>query len=513
MKIYIGCDVGTSSTKAVAVDEKGTILAEGSKRYGLFQKYNNWAEQSPDTWLDGAISSIRDVIAQVGEENISTICISALYGGTGAMLDQNMNPVRPALIWMDRRAEAEREWIQKQIGEKKIFDITNNGTDSYFGYTKLLWVKNHEPENWQKIRWVLPANSYIVYRMTGELMVDYSSAGNFGGIYDYNKHCWSEEMCELLGIPSFLMPQRFCKPYDLVGNISEEYCEMLGLKHEVQLCAGTIDCISSMLSANAVHPGDNAVVLGTSLNWGVIHKGLSRNANMISMPYAIEAEKISYSYGGSSTAGALPRWFVSTFLGSESSKEYAEIEELILKEKIPSGSNGLVVLPYFMGERTPIWDQNATGVFFGMTLAHKKSHLYFALLESVAYSLRHIMESMEFSDEKIQRLVLVGGGSRSLIWKQVFANVTGLPVYTPVNPVEAPLGDAFMAAYANGSVEHFDDIEDWIEFNEPTLPDLKMHENYERYYEIYKRLYLQLKELMALRSQIMKDNNPRPGLV
>lgn len=117
-------------------------------------------------------------------------------------------------------------------------------------------------------------------------------------------------------------------------------------------------------------------------------------------------------------------------LGSESSKEYAEIEELILKEKIPSGSNGLVVLPYFMGERTPIWDQNATGVFFGMTLAHKKSHLYFALLESVAYSLRHIMESMEFSDEKIQRLVLVGGGSRSLIWKQVFANVTGLPVYT-----------------------------------------------------------------------------------
>lgn len=506
MKVFIGCDVGTSSTKAVAMDENGRVLAEGSKRYGLVQKHNNWAEQDPDIWLDGAVSSIRQVTDQIGGENVAAVCISALYGGTGAMLDKQMNSVRPALIWMDRRAEEESAWVRETVGEDKVFSVTNNGTDSYFGYTKLLWVKNHEPENWEKIRWVLPANSYIVQRMTGQLIVDYSSAGNFGGVYDYNEHCWSEEMCSLLGIPSSMMPERFCDPYEVAGTISPEYSELLGIGKDVPLLAGTIDCISSMLSAYAITPGDNAAVLGTSLNFGIIHEGLSGDSKIISMPYAIDAKKISYTYGGSSTAGALPRWFVNTFLGNDSGEEYRQIETEILEEKIGPGSGGLIALPYFMGERTPIWDQNATGVFFGLTLAHRRSHMYHALLESVAYSLRHIMESMDIGEVSIDKIVLVGGGSRSMIWKQIFADVTGLPVLTPVNPVEAPLGDAFMAAYADGSAKSFEEIRSWIDFNEPVLPDPEKHAQYDKYFELYKDLYPQLKELMERRARILRES-------
>ena len=501
MKIYIGCDVGTSSTKAVAVDEKGKILAEASKGYGLVQKHNNWAEQEPDLWLDGAECTIRECVEKTKElGEVGAICISALYGGTGAMCDAQMNSVRPALIWMDRRAEEESAWVRETVGEDRIFAVTDNGTDSYFGYTKLLWVKNHEPENWEKIRWVLPANTYIVGRMTGELAVDYSSAGNFGGVYDYRNHCWSREMCEAMGIPYEWMPERICAPYEVAGPVNEEYVQRLGLKKTVPLLVGTIDC---MLSANAVNPGDNAAVLGTSLNWGIIHTGLSEDARIISMPYAIRPKEISYTYGGSSTAGALPRWFVNSFCGGDCGEIYSAVEHEVIDEKIGPGSDGLVVLPYFMGERTPIWDQNATGVFFGLTLGHKRSHIYHAILESVAYSLRDIMESMKMGTEGPDRIVLVGGGSRSLIWKQVFADVTGLPVYTPVNPVEAPLGDAFMAAFSDGVYEDFSRIGGWIEFHEPVLPDEEAHRAYDHYFRIYRKLYADLKETMQERAQIL----------
>ena len=502
MKIYIGCDVGTSSTKAVAVDEKGKILAEASKGYGLVQKHNNWAEQDPDLWLDGAQYTIRECVRQTKElGEVGAICISALYGGTGAMCDENLNSVRPALIWMDRRAEEESAWVREVIGEERIFDVTDNGTDPYFGYTKLLWVRNHEPGNWEKIRWVLPANTYIVAKMTGELAVDYSSAGNFGGVYDYRGHCWSEELCREMGIPFEWLPERLCAPYEVAGQVNEEYTGRLGLDHPVPLLVGTIDCISSMLSANAVLPGDNAAVLGTSLNWGILHTQLAEDPRIISMPYAVRPKEISYSYGGASTAGALPRWFVNSFCGGDSGAIYSEVEHEVIDQKIGPGSNGLVVLPYFMGERTPIWDQNATGVFFGLTLGHTRAHIYHAILEAVAYSLRDIMDSMGTEGEGPDKIVLVGGGSRSLIWKKVFANVTGLPVYTPVNPVEAPLGDAFMAALADGVYDDFSRIEGWIEFHDPVLPDEDAHREYERWFRMYKKLYADLKDTMQERAK------------
>lgn len=187
-QIFIGCDIGTSGTKAVATDREGNILSQSSTTYGIIQLHNNWAEQDPDVWLDAAVSTIHAVVASLPpqEVTVEAICISALYGGTGAMCDESMQSVRPALIWMDRRAEKERRMVEETIGKDAIVRTTGNGTDSYFGYTKLLWVKENEPENWKKIRYILPIHSYILYKMTGKLTVDYCSAGNVGSIYDYH---------------------------------------------------------------------------------------------------------------------------------------------------------------------------------------------------------------------------------------------------------------------------------------------------------------------------------------
>ncbi|MGN0485369.1 MAG: FGGY-family carbohydrate kinase [Lachnospiraceae bacterium] len=503
--VFIGCDIGTSGTKAVATDSRGKILAQSSVTYGIIQLHNNWAEQEPDVWLNAATETIHQVIEKLpSKEDIKSICISALYGGTGALCDENMNSVRPALIWMDRRAEAEGKEIADTIGTDHIFEISGNGIDSYFGYTKLLWVKKHEPENWRKIKNIVPIHSYIIYKMTGKLTVDYCSAGNVGGIYDYNTHSWSKEMCEAMGIPYDALPHSFHNPYDIIGTLNEEYQKKLGVSFPILVCAGTVDCIASMLSAAIIQPGDNAAVLGTSLNWGYIHDKKPDNPNLVSMPYCIEPTKLSYTYGGASTAGALPRWFAMKFLGSDKAEAYDELEHLINEEDIGPGADGLIALPYFMGERTPIWDEKATGVLFGLTLSHTKAHIYRAILEAVAYSLRHIMESMTDSDINIEKIVLVGGGARSAIWKQIFADVTGLPILTPVQEIEAPLGDAFMAAMGAGYIDDFSEMASWITMSPAIMPNEANHKQYIKYYTLYKELYPNLKEIMSKRADMLK---------
>lgn len=503
--IFIGCDVGTSSTKAVATDLNGNILAHSSKGYGIIQPHNNWAEQNPDVWLDAVVSCIHSVVSSLPPNSqVSSICISALYGGTGVMCDADMQSIRPVIIWMDRRAEEECNVLSETIGKKEILDISGNGIDSYFGYTKLLWVKKHEPENWKKIKYILPIHSYIVYKLTGKLTVDYSAAGNLGGIYDYREHNWSKEMCEKMGIPFHTLPTDFYAPSDIVGELNNEYQKKFGLAFPVPICAGTVDCISSMLSAGIVDIGDNAAILGTSLNWGYIHNKIPEDANLVSMPYCINPSSYSYTYGGSSTAGALPRWFAKQFMGNDSNETYAKLEEMIQLQEIEPGSDGLVILPYFMGERTPIWDEKATGVIFGMTLSHTKAHIYRALMEAVAYSLRHIMESMTDSDIHIEKIILVGGGARSALWKQIFADVTGMPIVTPIQEIEAPLGDAFMAAVGSGFIHDYHKIHSWISMNPPIRPNQEAHIKYSEYYSLYKELYPNLKEMMSKRVDILK---------
>lgn len=517
--IFIGCDIGTSGTKAVAVDVKGNILSQASVTYDVLKPQDNWAEQEPEVWLDAATSTIRQVVTKLPAGTApASICISALYGGTGVMCDAQMNSIRPVIIWMDRRAKAEGDMVRETIGEERILEATGNGIDSYFGYTKLLWVKAHEPENWAKIRHIVPIHSYIIYKMTGTLCVDYCSAGNVGGIYDYRTHGWSEEMCRELNIPYGALPQDFRHPQDIIGTLNEEYQKRLGLDCPVPLCTGTVDCIASMLSASIVRPGDNAAVLGTSLNWGYIHDKRPDNANLVSMPYCIDPTRLSYTYGGASTAGALPRWFALNFCGDDSGDTYDNLEQMIAENHVGPGSGGLIALPYFMGERTPIWDEKASGVLFGLTLAHTKAHIYRAVLESVAYSLLHIMESMTGADAAgsgtdgsgpaesgmaIEKIILVGGGARSAVWKQIFADVTGLPVLTPVQEIEAPLGDAFLAAMGAGYIKDPDVIDSWIAMNPPVLPDKKNHELYQEYFSLYKGLYPALKDTMEKRAKLL----------
>ncbi|OQX58512.1 MAG: hypothetical protein B5M49_01590 [Thermotoga sp. 4484_232] len=500
----IGSDIGTQGTKSVMVDEKGNVIAEATREYDVITPKPSWAEQWPDVWVKAVYETVKEVVEKSGvdKKEIAGIAISGLYGGSGIPVDENMEPIRPCLIWMDRRAVEETEWVKKNVPKEKIFEITGNYVDSYYGFTKMMWIRNNEPEVWKRIHKFVTPKDYVIYQMTGELAIDYSSAGNLGGVFDIRKLTWSEEMCKILGIPVEYLPERIVKSSDIVGKVKKEASELCGLLEGTPVIAGGIDAPVAQLSAGALEEGEHVAMVGTSTCWGTVHDGKNLPFGLVSYPYVVYDTERIYTFGGSATTGALARWFKEQFGESESvvgertgMSPYQLFDKEV--ENIPAGSEGIIVLPYFMGERSPIWDPKAKGVFFGVTLYHTRAHLYKALMEGGAYALRHNMEEglkagLKLNDE----CWIVGGVSKSSIWVRIFADVTGYKMRQVASLVEAPFGDAFLAGLGTGIIDKPERIKEWVKYKEPVEPDPENKKIYDTYYEMFKKLYEKTKELM-----------------
>ena len=253
-------------------------------------------------------------------------------------------------------------------------------------------------------------------------------AGNLGGIYDLKNASWAYEYMDKFGIPRTMLPEKLLAPQDIAGVVTKEAATEIGLNPGIPVCAGCIDCLASTLATGALYDNQHTVIIGTSINWGVIHRQMPTNKAYITMPYAKDPQNMLYTYGGASTAGALPKWFRENLTAfGQSRVTYDMLNEKA--EQIEPGSNGLIVLPYFMGERSPIWDVDAKGTILGLTLHHTQAHLYRAFLESVAYSLRHIMETSQIEIGAETKCTMIGGATRSRLWRQIFADVTGVPIY------------------------------------------------------------------------------------
>ncbi len=486
----MGIDIGTTSTKSVIVDESGKIVSEAHSEYGVLTPHPTWAEQWPDIWTKAALKVIKASLEMSGvkSSDIKALAFSGLYGGSGIPVDKNMNPLRPCIIWMDRRAQKETEWIKRNVPKEKIVSITGNYVDSYYGFTKILWIKNNEPDVWNRIYKFVTPKDFVIYKLTGNLIIDHSSAGNLGGLYDISKRSWSEEMAKILGIPLEMLPGEIISSTDVAGTLKREIAVETGLPEGLPVIAGGIDAPVAQLSAGVVEPGEHVVMLGTSMCWGTLHRGEYISSSLVNFPYVVDESEMIYTFGGGATSGAIVKWFRDNFGGS--------YEELNSKAgQIPEGSEGLVVLPYFMGERSPIWDPKAKGMVFGLTLKHTKAHVYRAFLEGVAYSLRHnIEEARKIGMSFTEKCYLVGGGARSNLWTKILSDVTGFDMVRIRGNVEAPLGDAFLAGLGIGVFKDKHEIKDWISYEESVSPEKK--EVYERLYKVYLSLYKHTKEDM-----------------
>jgi ribulokinase len=501
-KYLIGTDIGTSSTKTIIMDTQGYLVYSASADYGVLNPKHLWAEQWGDIWVDAAVKTIKEAVSESGvpPADVAGLCISGLYGGSGIPLDSAMKPIRPCIIWMDRRASDQQNWVLRNIGSEKLYEITRNGCDPYYGFTKMLWIKDNEPDNWKKIALFLPPNSYLIYKLTGKIAIDYSSAGNIGGVFDFNTRKWSDEMLEAMSIPISSMPERVVPSSEIVGGLSKEAAKEIGLTAGTPVCAGGVDCTVATLGMGVLQPGEHVAIIGTSMTWGFIYQQDKPSRELISMPYVKDPLELTFSFGGAATSGALPKWFRDNFAQIEKQEEknggenaYQALEKSAVR--IPSGSEGLIVLPYFMGERSPIWDVNARGTIFGLSMHHSKEHIYRAIIEAIAYSLRDTMESVHKSTKLGKDLILAGGITKSALFKQIVADVTGCPVVCPQNNVEANFGDIILAGIGT-SVINYGTIEQWLRFDESVMPDMANHRIYSEYFMQYKSLYRSLKDNM-----------------
>ncbi|MCM3362095.1 FGGY-family carbohydrate kinase [Niallia sp. MER TA 168] len=506
MNYLLGTDIGTSGTKTILMDTDGNLIAQDLQEYDVLTPKPLWAEQWPDVWLEATKASIKNTVQKAGipPEKIRGIAISGLYGGSGIPLDENMEPVRPCMIWMDRRAEAESNWVLEHIGKEKLLEITHNGADPYYGYTKILWMKNNEPENWLKTKLFLPPNDYVIFKLTGEVAIDYSSAGNIGGIFDMNNRTWSKGMMDAMGIPTSLMPEKIVESTDIVGGLTKAAAAELGLSEGMPVIASGIDCGAANIGLGVLESGIYAAAIGTSMCAALISDKPVKGKDLIVWPYLYDAKRLSYYFAGGATAGAIVKWFRRTMCEYELEVEKAGGKNAydVLNEQaanISVGSDGLIVLPYFMGERSPIWDSDAKGTIVGLSLAHTKAHIYRAFLEAVAFSLRDAMEAT--GEDLGEYILLAGGVTKSKLWRQIFADVTGYPVVCPIHDVEANMGDVMLAGIGTGLLS-YEEVKKWQVLDEKIMPNKENHQKYNEFYHVYKSIYKHLKTDMKTLTRI-----------
>src|SRR6185295_13398993 len=358
----VGVDIGTQSTKAVLCAADGTIVAQASRAYAVDTPQALWAEQRAEVWLVAVAQSVRELVERAGVApgSIAGLCVSSLYGGSGIPVDGDGVPIHPCLIWMDRRAQEQVDRVRRSVDLDRLYDITGNGVDSYYGYTKMLWLRDERPEVWQRTHALLPPNSYVALQMTGEVAVDHSSAGNIGGIYDVARRSWSDEMLGALGIARSLLPDRLVDSSEVVGALRSAWADRLGLRAGTPVVAGGVDAAVATLAAGASRAGNHVALIGTSMCWGTIRQSVDARHGLISMPHVVNGKRDLYVFGGAITAGASVTWFRENFCHAEMAAGRArgvDPHELLEHgaRAVAPGSLGLLFLPYLMGERSPIW--------------------------------------------------------------------------------------------------------------------------------------------------------------
>jgi xylulokinase len=508
MDYVIGVDIGTQSTKALLVDQQGGVIAQHASSYHPDTPKPLWAEQWPSVWFDAVVECIAHCVTQakaqgIAAASIKAVCVSSLYGGSGIPVDSDMRPLYPCLIWMDRRATAEVDWVREHLDLDRLYAITGNSVDSYYGYTKMLWLRNHEPDVWAKTRYFLPPNAYVIYLLTGEVAVDHSSAGNIGGVYDIAKRDWSGEALDLLGIPATMMPERLVDSSEVVGGLLSTWCEQLGLEAGTKIVAGGVDAAVATFAAGVTRAGQHVAMIGTSMCWGYLNQTVDARHGLVSMPHVFNGQRDIYVFGGAITAGASVTWYREQFCHAETEAARATPHgdpHRLLEEaaaRVPAGSDGVMFLPYLMGERSPVWDAKASGAFIGLSLFHTRAHLYRAVLEGVSFALQHNIEAGRKGAQSLDdRLIVVGGAAHSDLWMQIIADITGYPVYTIKEDVEAAMGAALLAALGAKLVSPEAAQKGWVTLVERAQPDRERKQLYAERFKVYTELYPALKPLM-----------------
>lgn len=487
MKYFIGADLGTSSLKLLLTDSKGKILNSISKTYEVDYPKPGWSEQQPKDWWQALKLGAKELIAGINPEEVQGIGVAGQMHGL-VILDENDEVLRPAILWNDGRTFKETEYLNNVIGKKKLSDLTGNIAFAGFTAPKILWMRDNEPEKFKEISKIMLPKDYINYKLTGIHATDYSDASGML-LLDVKNKCWSKEMLEICGISEKQMPKLF-ESFEIIGNILPDVAEELGLLKTTIVVAGAGDNAGAAIGTATVGDGKCNISLGTS---GTIF--MSANRFLVDENNSLHA--FCHSDGGYHLMGCMlsaascNKWFCDEILKTDNYiEEQTKIDEKML------GNNHVYFLPYLMGERSPINDTDARGLFIGMRPDTKREDMIQAVLEGVAFAIRDSFEIAKNLGINIEKSTLCGGGAKSGLWRRILCNVLGIEIEIPACEEGPALGAAMLSMVACKEYESVDECaKALIKKDETIKPVDKLSERYNKQYEKFKNIYPAVKDL------------------
>jgi xylulokinase len=493
MKTFIGIDVGTSGTKAVAVAESGEVAASALIEYPLDSPKPGWAEQDPALWRQAAFDALENLARQIDPAGVKGIGLTGQMHGS-VFLDADHEVIRPAILWCDQRTAAQCDAITEQVGEARLIEMVSNPALTGFTAPKILWLRDNEPAAYARVTKVLLPKDYIRFVLTGEFATDVADASGTL-LLDVNNRTWHGELLDLLEIPADWMPKTHEGP-EITGTLSEEAANRTGLPAGIPVIAGGGDQAAGGVGCGVVKRGVVSSTVGTS---GVVFAHSDEVARdpegrVHTMCHCVPGKW--HVMGVVLSAGGSLRWFRDVLcadLVARGQQEGRDPYEYITQEAMsaPAGSEGLLFLPYLTGERTPHKDPYAKGAFTGFTLRHDRRHMARAVLEGVAYALRDSFDIIRGEmGVPVEQVRAMGGGARSPLWRQIQADVNGAPLVT-LNIDEGPAyGAALLAAVGAGT---FDSVEAACEATirpvDQVDPDPVRVPVYDRWFREYQAAY------------------------
>ena len=486
---YIGIDLGTSAVKLLLVDEKGQILNEVTKEYPLEFPHPGWSQQNPEDWKNAVFQGIPELLKGFDPSQVAGIGSGGQMHGLVA-LDTQDNVIRPAILWNDGRTARQVDYLNNEIGKETLSKLTANIAFAGFTAPKILWMKEEEPENFAKIAKIMLPKDYINYLLTGIHACDYSDASGML-LMDVKNKCWSKQMLDICGITKDVMPRLF-ESYDVIGTLTAEVAAMLGLPESVKVVAGAGDNAAAAVGTGTVGNGGCNISLGTSGTVFISSDTFGVDPNNALHSFA-HADGGYHLMGCMLSAASCNKWLCDEILKT---KDYAAEQKDITPDKL--GNNHVFFLPYLMGERSPINDTNARGTFIGMTMDTSRADLVQAVLEGVAFAIRDSFEIAKTLGISITESNICGGGSKSPLWKTIFANVLGIPLNILKTEQGPGYGGTMLAMVGCGQFPSVQAAADaLVEVADVIQPDTELIARYEQRYQQFQKIYPACKELFA----------------
>lgn len=484
-QLLLGIDVGTTATKAILAHHEGRVVAEASAPAHLNSPHSGWAEEDPEEWWKNVCDLIPQLLEKAGGSRgaIAAVGVSGMVP-TLICLDERGKPLRPSIQQNDARAIDEIEELQEKLSGENILDRTGSPITQQSIGPKVMWLRRHEPRVTDQTAAICGSYDFIVRRLVGGGRSIEANWALESGLYDLRAENWASDVCAASDVEESWLGD-VGQPSDVVGKVNTE--EVAGLGQGTPVVAGSADHVASAFSAGVLEEGDLLIKLG-----GAGDILFASDTPLTDQRLFLDYHPIPGKYlpnGCMAASGSVIRWFQEHLAGGTS------LEDLDREaEEAGVGSDGIVALPYFLGEKTPINDPRARGMFVGLHLGHRRGHLYRSILESIAFGFAHHVEVLKELGLEPQRVRVTNGGSRSQVWKRIVADVLGLPLEPIIDHPGSSLGAAFTAGMGVGVFERWNEIDRFIRVDERIEPDQENYARYRELYDVYRSIYPALKE-------------------